>query len=187
MRKLLSIALAFLAAGIVTAVAETYPSRTITIIVPFPAGGPTDTLGRILADGMRRALGQSVIVENLTGAAGTVGTGHVAHAAPDGYTLILGHWQTHVVNGATSISVTDVSNNKTYTASVVGYDRTRDIAVLQLHNASGLQTATLGNSSNASVGQDVVGVGNAGGTGGTPSAAGGTVTASLWFMAEAGR
>jgi S1-C subfamily serine protease len=60
---------------------------------------------------------------------------------------------------------------------VVGYDRTKDIAVLQLHNASGLQTATLGNSSNVSVGEGVVGVGNAGGTGGTPSAAGGTVTA----------
>ena len=83
----------------------------------------------------------------------------------------------HVIDGATSISVTDVGNQKTYTASVVGYDRTKDVAVLQLHNASGLQTATLGNSSNASVGEDVVGVGNAGGTGGTPSAAGGTVTA----------
>jgi len=83
----------------------------------------------------------------------------------------------HVINGATSISVTDVGNQKTYSASVVGYDRTHDIAVLQLHNASGLQTATLGNSSNVSVGQNVVGVGNAGGTGGTPSAAGGTVTA----------
>ena len=83
----------------------------------------------------------------------------------------------HVIDGATSISVTDVGNHKTYTASVVGYDRTKDIAVLQLHNASGLQTATLGNSSNVSVGEDVVGVGNAGGTGGTPSAAGGTVTA----------
>ena len=83
----------------------------------------------------------------------------------------------HVIDGATSISVTDVGNQKTYTASVVGYDRTQDIAVLQLHNASGLQTATLGNSSNASVGEHVVGIGNAGGTGGTPSAAGGTVTA----------
>jgi S1-C subfamily serine protease len=83
----------------------------------------------------------------------------------------------HVINGATSISVTDVGNQKTYTATVVGYDRSKDIAVLQLHNASGLQTATLGNSANVSVGQDVVGVGNAGGTGGTPSAAGGTVTA----------
>ena len=75
------------------------------------------------------------------------------------------------------ISVTDVGNGKTYTASVVGYDRTKDIAVLQLHNASGLTTANLANSSTASVGEDVVGVGNAGGTGGTPSAAGGTVTA----------
>jgi S1-C subfamily serine protease len=82
-----------------------------------------------------------------------------------------------VINGATSISVTDVGNQKTYTASVVGYDRTGDIAVLQLHNASGLQTANLADSSHVSVGQDVVGVGNAGGTGGTPSAAGGTVTA----------
>src|SRR5271169_3751118 len=86
MRKLFPIAVAFLAASIVPAVAETYPSRPITIVVPFPAGGPTDALGRILADGMKRALGQSVIVENLTGAAGTVGTGHVARAAPDGYT-----------------------------------------------------------------------------------------------------
>ncbi|HWF14713.1 MAG TPA: trypsin-like peptidase domain-containing protein [Acidimicrobiales bacterium] len=83
----------------------------------------------------------------------------------------------HVIDGATSISVTDVGNQKTYTASVVGYDRTADVAVLQLHNASGLQTANLGNSSSLSVGEGVVGVGNAGGTGGTPSAAGGTVTA----------
>src|SRR5580704_6759236 len=81
--------------------AETYPSRPISIVVPFPAGGPTDTPGRILADRMKRALGQSVIIENLTGAAGTVGSAHVARSAPDGYTLILGHWQTHVVNGAT--------------------------------------------------------------------------------------
>ncbi len=83
----------------------------------------------------------------------------------------------HVIDGATNISVTDVGNQKTYSASVVGYDRTSDIAVVQLHNASGLQTANLANSSDVSVGQDVVGVGNAGGTGGTPSAAGGTVTA----------
>jgi S1-C subfamily serine protease len=82
----------------------------------------------------------------------------------------------HVIDGATTISVTDIGNQKTYTASVVGYDRTGDVAVLQLHNASGLQTANLGNSSNVSVGEDVVGIGNAGGTGGTPSAAGGTVT-----------
>ncbi len=83
----------------------------------------------------------------------------------------------HVIDGATSISVTDVGNHKTYSASVVGYDRSKDIAVLQLHNASGLQTASVGNSANLSVGQQVVGVGNAGGTGGTPSYAGGTITA----------
>jgi S1-C subfamily serine protease len=83
----------------------------------------------------------------------------------------------HVIDGATSISVTDVGNHKTYSASVVGYDRRQDVAVLQLHGASGLQIASIGNSSTASVGQDVVGVGNAGGTGGTPSYAGGTVTA----------
>lgn len=83
----------------------------------------------------------------------------------------------HVINGATSISVTDVGNQKTYTASVVGYDRSADVAVLQLHGASGLQTANFGNSANISVGENVVGLGNAGGTGGTPSAAGGTVTA----------
>ena len=111
MKKLLLIVIAVLAASIVTVMAETYPSRPITIVVPFPAGGPTDTLGRILADGMTRALGQSVIIENLTGAAGTIGAGHVAHATPDGYTLILGHWQTHVVNGATFALSFDVVND----------------------------------------------------------------------------
>jgi len=83
----------------------------------------------------------------------------------------------HVINGATAISVTDIGNGKNYSAAVVGYDTTKDIAVLQLHDASGLQTASIGNSSNVSVGETVVGIGNAGGTGGTPSAAGGTVTA----------
>jgi S1-C subfamily serine protease len=82
----------------------------------------------------------------------------------------------HVIDGATTISVTDVGNGKTYSASVVGYDSTKDVAVLQLHDASGLQTATL-DTTTVSVGETVVGIGNAGGTGGTPSAAGGTVTA----------
>ena len=81
--------------------AQAFPTRPITIVVPFPAGGPTDTLGRVLADRMKNALGQSVIIENLTGAAGTIGSTHVVRSVPDGYTLILGHWQTHVVNGAT--------------------------------------------------------------------------------------
>ena len=70
--------------------AQSYPSRPITIVVPFPAGGPTDALARVLAERMKAALGQSVIVENPTGAAGTIGTGRVARAAPDGYTVIHG-------------------------------------------------------------------------------------------------
>ena len=80
--------------------AEDYPARPITIVVPFAAGGPTDTLARLLAGPMSRALGVNVLVEDITGAAGTVGVGRVAHAAPDGYTISLGHWSTHVVNGA---------------------------------------------------------------------------------------
>ncbi len=83
----------------------------------------------------------------------------------------------HVIEGATKISVTDIGNGKTYDADVVGYDRTHDIAVLQLQGASGLQTVNTGDSSSVSVGQGVVGIGNAGGAGGTPSYAGGTVTA----------
>ena len=83
----------------------------------------------------------------------------------------------HVIDGATSISVTDVGNGKTYKATVVGYDKTHDIAVLQLQGASGLQTAKIGDSSKATVGESVVAVGNAGGTGGTPSAAGGSIIA----------
>jgi tripartite-type tricarboxylate transporter receptor subunit TctC len=91
--------------------AQSFPTRPITIVVPFPAGGPTDTLGRVLADRMKNSLGQSVIIENLTGAAGTIGSTRVARSAPDGYTLILGHWQTHVVNGATYTLPFDVVND----------------------------------------------------------------------------
>ncbi len=83
----------------------------------------------------------------------------------------------HVIDGATDISVTDIGNGKTYNAAVVGYDSTHDIAVLQLQGASGLKTATLGDSSKAAVGESVVAIGNAGGTGGTPSNAGGSVVA----------
>ena len=75
----------------------------------------------------------------------------------------------HVIDGATSISVTDIGNGRTYSASVVGYDQHHDVAVLQLHGASGLQTVSLGNSSSAAVGQRVVALGNAGGKGGAPS------------------
>ena len=82
----------------------------------------------------------------------------------------------HVVEGATSIKVADIGNGKTYTAAVVGYDATSDVAVIKLQDASGLQTASLGNSGTVAVGESVVAIGNAGGVGGTPSAAPGTVT-----------
>ena len=83
----------------------------------------------------------------------------------------------HVINGATSVSVTDIGNGKTYQATVVGYDASHDIAVLQLSGASGLTTATTGDSSTVRVGDKVVGLGNAGGRGGAPSVAAGSVTA----------
>ena len=83
----------------------------------------------------------------------------------------------HVINGATSISVTDIGNSKTYKATVVGYDESRDIAVLKLSGASGLTTASTGDSSSLNVGDNVVALGNAGGVGGTPAVAAGSVTA----------
>jgi tripartite-type tricarboxylate transporter receptor subunit TctC len=91
--------------------AATYPSRPITLVVPFPPGGPTDTLARIVADHMSKSLGQSVIIENVSGASGSVGLGRVARAAPDGYTLVIGHWATHVVIGATMKLPFDVLND----------------------------------------------------------------------------
>jgi tripartite-type tricarboxylate transporter receptor subunit TctC len=86
--------------GIGSTAAQVYPSRPVTMIVPFPAAGPADVLARILSERMRAALGQSVIIENVCGAAGSIGVGRVARAAPDGYTLILGNLGTQVVNGA---------------------------------------------------------------------------------------
>ena len=80
--------------------AQTYPSRPITMNVPFAAGGPTDTIARIVSERMRASLGQAVIIENVTGADGTIGVGRVARAAADGYTIEVGNWSAHVVNGA---------------------------------------------------------------------------------------
>ncbi len=80
--------------------AQDYPSHPITMIVPFPAGGPTDTLGRILGEGMRASLGQPIVVENVTGAGSTIGVSRAAQAAPDGYTLTLGNWTSFVGSGA---------------------------------------------------------------------------------------
>jgi tripartite-type tricarboxylate transporter receptor subunit TctC len=100
MRKALVFALMLLVAGTLTARADTYPSRVITLVVPYPAGGPTDTIARILAERMGSALGQTVIIENIGGAGGSIGVGRVAHSTPDGYTLSIGHTQTHVFNPA---------------------------------------------------------------------------------------
>jgi tripartite-type tricarboxylate transporter receptor subunit TctC len=99
MIKLLLAAACILVAP-VDALAQDFPSRPITFIVPFAAGGPVDTLARIIAAPMGKTLGQPIIVDNLTGAAGSIAVGKVARAAPDGYTLSIGHWATHVINGA---------------------------------------------------------------------------------------
>jgi tripartite-type tricarboxylate transporter receptor subunit TctC len=80
--------------------AQPYPAHPITIVVPFAPGGATDVLPRMLGERLREALGQSVIIENVSGAGGTVGLGRVARAAPDGYTLVSGNWSTFVSNGA---------------------------------------------------------------------------------------
>ena len=79
---------------------QPYPARQITIVVPFAPGGPTDVIARSIAENMRVSLGQTVIIENQAGANGNIGVGRVARANPDGYTIIIGHWSTHVVNGA---------------------------------------------------------------------------------------
>jgi tripartite-type tricarboxylate transporter receptor subunit TctC len=101
MRKLLiGVAIAFALQVTASARAQTYPSRPITMIVPFAAGGPTDRIGRIVAEGMRASLGQPIVIEDVTGASGTLGVGRAVRAAPDGYTLSMGMWATHVLNGA---------------------------------------------------------------------------------------
>lgn len=97
---LVSFALVATVGGISVATAQSYPSRPITMVVPFAAGGATDTLARILAVRMRQSLGQSVIVEDVSGAGGSIGVGRVARAAPDGYTISIGPWGSHVAAGA---------------------------------------------------------------------------------------
>jgi tripartite-type tricarboxylate transporter receptor subunit TctC len=99
MKKLFLTALA-LVAGAMTAHAQTYPSKPITINVPFAAGGPTDSLARAVSERMRQSLGQPVLIENVTGAGGTIGVTRAARAPADGYTISMGHLGTHVINGA---------------------------------------------------------------------------------------
>jgi tripartite-type tricarboxylate transporter receptor subunit TctC len=80
--------------------AEKYPSHPITVVVPFSAGGPSDAMMRILGERMKTSLGEAVLIENVTGAGGSIGVGRVVHSAPDGYTIGFGHLGTHVANGA---------------------------------------------------------------------------------------
>jgi tripartite-type tricarboxylate transporter receptor subunit TctC len=102
MRKLILAAAvsAAILGGVGAGAAQTYPSRPIMMIVPLATGGSTDTIARIMAEGMRASLGQPVIVENVTGAGGSIGVGRVARSAPDGYTIGIGHWGTNMANGA---------------------------------------------------------------------------------------
>ena len=100
MRKAIWAALAVLMTIGGPAAAQNFPSRPITIIVPFAAGGPSDAMARILAERMKTSLGEAVLVENVTGAGGSVGVGRAVRSPPDGYTISFGHLGTHVANGA---------------------------------------------------------------------------------------
>jgi len=99
------------AIGIGSAAAQTYPLRPITIIAPFPPGGPSDALARMLAGPLEAALGQPIVIENVGGAGGTIGAARVARAEPDGYTLLIGQWGTQVVNPVTYNLPYDAAND----------------------------------------------------------------------------
>jgi tripartite-type tricarboxylate transporter receptor subunit TctC len=97
MQKLtLAIAAFAVLLGMAVAHADSFPSHPITLMVGFPPGGPTDALARLLAKGMGDKLGQTIVVETVSGASGTIATGRVVHAAPDGYTIGIGNWSSHV-------------------------------------------------------------------------------------------
>jgi tripartite-type tricarboxylate transporter receptor subunit TctC len=111
LRRLVLAAILAAAASPTGALAQSYPTRPVTILVPFSAGGPTDTIARIMGEALRASLGQPVLIENTTGAAGSIGVGRVARASPDGYTICIGHWSTHVVNAAVYRLNYDVVND----------------------------------------------------------------------------
>src|ERR1700738_2642759 len=110
-RDFMKAAIGTVAAWPISSHAQTLPSRPITLIVPFAAGGPTDVLARILAEHMRTMLGQNLVIENVTGASGTIAGIRAARATPDGYTITIGHWGTHVLNGAVYSLQYDVLND----------------------------------------------------------------------------
>jgi tripartite-type tricarboxylate transporter receptor subunit TctC len=100
-RLFAALAIVVTIAGTSSAPAQDYPLRPVTIVVPFPAGGSIDTVARVIGERMKVSLGQPFVVENITGAGGSIGVGRVARAAPDGYTIGIGNLSTHVINGAT--------------------------------------------------------------------------------------
>jgi tripartite-type tricarboxylate transporter receptor subunit TctC len=122
-RKFLHLAAGAAAAPVVSriATAQTYPARPISLVVPFAAGGAADTLARIMVERMREPLGQPVVIENVTGADGTIGTARAARARPDGYTLCLGTNGTHVLNGAFYSLPYDVLNDFVPVSPLVTY------------------------------------------------------------------
>src|SRR5215510_1193082 len=89
------LALALIAVGPSAGAQQPYPTRPITVVVPFAAGGPTDVIARLLGQHMSQTLGQQIVVENVTGGGGSIGTARVAKAAPDGYTMVMGNLGTH--------------------------------------------------------------------------------------------
>ena len=95
MKRLLAIVVIALAAA-PGAWAQKYPTRPVLMVVPYPPGGLTDVVGRVVAEGMQGPLGQTVVVENVGGANGAIGSSRVARAAPDGHTVLMGIWNTHV-------------------------------------------------------------------------------------------
>lgn len=139
---------------------------------PFGSSGPGSS-GSGLSGAVAAAANSLVDIDTTLSYQNGEAAGTGIVLSSDGYVLT----NNHVISGATSISVTDIGNGQKYTATVVGYDRTHDVAVIKLQGASGLRTAALGNSSRVAVGETVVGLGNAGGVGGTPSSAAGQVTA----------
>src|SRR6202049_2080468 len=100
MRRLVLAALIVLSLFGGTGLADNFPSHPITIVVPFSAGGPSEAMTRILAERMKLTLGEAILVENVTGAGGSIGVGRTVRSAPDGYTVGFGHLGTHVANGA---------------------------------------------------------------------------------------
>jgi len=152
----------------------TSTNRPGGVAIPAPTATPGAGGGTVNPDAIAQTVNKAVVdVDTVLGYqnARAAGTGIVIQSS--GIVLT----NNHVVAGATTITVTEVSDGRTYTATVVGYDRSEDIAVLQMAGASGLPTATLANSSTVAVGDPVVAIGNAGGTGGTPTTVSGQVTA----------